>query len=482
MLKYKKFLENNLKQVEINGKNYSPCYLPKKKIVIIGNGFDLRAGIPSSFADFIRFIVYFCGLYNYQYSNYLQHYQIFSGINDFISKELGDKTDYESIKKFFLLNFALKNLNNNEIKTKIFSFIDNKLGKLIIKNVFPHCYSVIPPNSLNKIHTSPASTNDEEFHRYFFKSIYGLEIISDNLYGYYNTFDKMQMKKGIETFIYTIDRELSDSRVKLWLDIESVIEMIVTSSDELKDKYGFRENISLDKTSIDAFLNGVNLFEQLFADYLVVSEEHFSCKNRYVHFFNHISADFRESLAKRSNFLIEDLDIRYATTVINYNYTNIAEKIYKKHNPNIDIRYINGTLHVNEDVKLNEIDTNIVIGYSNLEGTKVRKDQFPFEKKSRRILKNTEYIDIESIINNEPFELIIIGHSCGIADSDIIKPLLENEYLKTAVILCHTIDDLFSIFNNIKEMLDKKVFDLLFSHNANKTFRNLFFSVENTMD
>jgi len=228
------------------------------------------------------------------------------------------------------------------------------------------------------------------------------------------------MNKGIETFIYTIDKELSDSRVKLWLDIESVIEMIVTNSTELRDKYGFREEIALDKTSIDAFLKGINLFEQLLSEYLLDSEKQFSNKDNYGYFFSQISDDFRDSLSKRSNFLIDDLDIRDASTVINYNYTNIAERIYKKHNPNIDIRYINGTLHVNEEVKLNEIDTNIVIGYSNLEETKVRKDQYPFEKKSRRILKNTEYIDIESIISREPFELVIIGHSCGIADSDVI--------------------------------------------------------------
>ena len=36
-----------------------------RKILLIGNGFDIRAGLKSSFLDFFIFITYGCAIYNY---------------------------------------------------------------------------------------------------------------------------------------------------------------------------------------------------------------------------------------------------------------------------------------------------------------------------------------------------------------------------------------------------------------------------------
>lgn len=71
-----------------------------------------------------------------------------------------------------------------------------------------------------------------------------------------------------------------------------------------------------------------------------------------------------------------------------------------------------------------------------------------------------------------------MGHSCGIADSDIISKLLTNPNLKSAVVLCHSLNDLISSVNNIKAMLGDEQFGKLMTFSKDEKFNNLYFSVE----
>lgn len=463
----------NITQIETPGAKWNPFYVPKKKILIIGNGFDLRAGIHSSFEDFILYIVYGCALFNYKNKNKVK-------ISD------------DQIKQFFAdadcpIQLKAHENSSDEILKECIEFASSKMGEMILGNLFPNFYRYIYFQPSEPFYFDNGDAYDESIYeeKVLIRYIYGLEkgcSFSDDPECYFLFLPNELRNKGIKSFAHLIHSELKSLQnkcnLKLWLDIESIIELIVTQTPALKEKYGKSYQIPKDQVSTDSYLQGLNLFEKLLANYLFFAEEHPKKESIPSTFFKEITDDYSDSLSKRSNFLIQSLEISDATTVINYNYTNVAEKIFKQKNPNIDIRYINGSLHVKDEVKLDEIDTNIVVGYSNLEEIKVTKEQYPFEKKSRRILKNTEFIDIDSIINEELFDLTIIGHSCGIADSDILKPLLSSEYLKSAVILCHTVDDLFSIFNNLKKMLDKDQFNQLFSHPANKLNKNLFFSVE----
>ncbi|MBW7570971.1 AbiH family protein [Succinivibrio faecicola] len=450
-----------------------PFEVPKKKILIVGNGFDIRAGIQSSFEDFILYIVYGCALFNYK-------------------KKQEIKISDEEIKNFFSEKdcpFQLKahEISTDEILDKCNIFASSMMGELVLGNLFPNFYQYIYFQPPEPVYFYNGDDYDESINeeKMLIRYIYGLEqggSFIDNPEYNFLFLPKELRNKGIKSFEYLIHSELKSlqhkCKLKLWLDIESIIELIVTQTPDLKEKYGTSYQIPKDQASTDSLLLGLNSFEILLATYLRFAEEHLEKESSSSSFFKKITDDYSDSLSKRSNFLIQRVDISDATTIINYNYTNVAEKIFKQKNPNIDIRYINGSLHVKDEVRLDEIDTNIVVGYSNLEEIKVTKEQYPFEKKSRRILKNTEFIDIDSVINKELFDLTIIGHSCGIADSDILKPLLSSDYLKSAVILCHTVEDLFSIFNNLKKMLDKEQFNLLFSHPANKLNKNLFFSVE----
>ena len=184
------------------------------------------------------------------------------------------------------------------------------------------------------------------------------------------------------------------------------------------------------------------------------------------------------SLTKRSHNRIIGIDISKADIVVNYNYTNVAQRYFSEIDKTPKIIHINGSLDIPDEISLSEINTNIVIGYTKQGNIDLPKEAFPFEKTMRRIIKNTEYVDINSLIKSKTFDLVIMGHSCGIADSDIIGELLSSKNLKTAVILCHSLVDLISICNNIKQMVGESKFGELMAFSKSKITKNLYFAVE----
>ena len=294
-----------------------------------------------------------------------------------------------------------------------------------------------------------------------------------------------ELNNGIGTLIYLIERERNllnnNPNIEYWLDIESVIEMIVTDSEELKKKYGFDtgEVIKWNLSTSKCYMKGLELFEMLLTEYLKEAQKIDVNPEKVQEYFDSLRDSHLHSLVRRSHGRIIDFNLLSPDILINYNYTNIAERYYKSLKIEPTVFHINGALLPSDEIRLKELNTNIVIGYTNSNKHTVSKEAFPFEKSSRRIIKNTDYVDIDSIIESDTFDLIVFGHSCGVADSDVISKLLSSDRLKTAVILCHSYTDLVLSFNNIKAMLTEEKFNDLMTFSKNDICNNLYFSVEN---
>lgn len=433
-----------------------------KTILLIGNGFDLRAEVKSSFNNFITFIIYGCILHNC-YNNYYLKNRVADIIHNKNAnlKSLPPELD------------ILLNKSTHDIYQKCRDFAETHLGKEIFTHIFsPYFYFAFILLS--------ESANVKPILRYDKKSLetsYGLEPSPEG-----NKFDIPAniLNKGLETIVYLIDKELSSDKnnIKLWLDVECIIEMLIAGTEELKDKYNYHEEVKKDHSSIESYAKGLNLFEHLLTQYLKEAQKIQIDSDIAVEYFDDIQNKYLHSLVKRSHHRIEDMDISHPDIVINYNYTDVATRYFSAINSHPKIIYINGSINIPDELQLNEIETNIVIGYTKPKETKVPKEAFPFEKSLRRIIKNTEYLDIDSLIGSDDFDLVIMGHSCGIADSDIIKKLLTNENLKSAVVLCYSLDDLISSVNNIKAMLGDEKFGKLMTFSKDEKFNNLYFSVE----
>ncbi|WP_406545400.1 hypothetical protein [Succinimonas sp.] len=276
------------------------------------------------------------------------------------------------------------------------------------------------------------------------------------------------LAEGLETIAHIVEANFDQNRknIALWSDVETVIELLITSPLYLKTKYNLEDDKfpKWDNSTLESFSYGLDIFEILLTKYLSLIQNIDITKNNAETFFNDIVVNHLESLTSRSCGAIDEdvarelLDISNANIVINYNYTNIAERFFKEvHSPEQKdkIIHINGSIQP-ELNNQNEFETNIVIGYTNFSNDDIPKELYPFEKTCRRIIKNTGYVDINEFIEDNWFDLIIIGHSCGIADSDVIGKLLCHKKLNYAVILCHSKYDLVSIFNNIKKIINSE--------------------------
>ena len=432
-----------------------------RKILLIGNGFDIRAGLKSSCLDFFIFITYGCALYNY---NNIEQFKLLN----IQTTSLDGQTFPKQLQ--VLLN------DNKKTYKDCHDFANSYLGDLFFRHLFqtPFVGMLSKPEILLK--------DEKNIYLNLLLTIYGIKKVPfvKDVLTIPDEIPTDKLGKGLETFSFITQRIFENIKgdIKLWVDVESVIEMIITRSEDLKDKYNFKEDIKRDYSSSKSFLNGLELFEILLAKYLKSIKSIDITEEKSNLFFENICDKFSQSAITRSFKRVKNLDISNPDVVINYNYTDIAERYFEAIGHKPEFFYVNGSLDAPKDLLPKEFCTNIVVGYTNSNNVKVNKELFPFEKKSRRIIKNTQYIDIDKIINKERFDLVIMGHSCGIADSDVFQKLLSSKYLKTALVLCHSTDDLISSFNNIRAMVGEEKFSELMTFEKEKITNNLYFVVE----
>ena len=466
MLTYNKELNLAIKSIgniaDINSQVTYENHKAAKNILLIGNGFDLRAKIKSSFDDFIVFIIYGCILHNCYNNFYLK---------DRAPKIIqNQKENLKTLPEH--LNILLNKFDSNIYKS-CHEFAETLLGEAIFTHIFPSrfYFAFLLLASDASINSNDRCNKDSVLTSYGLNST-----TSGNIFNL--SYDLLN--KGLATITHVVDTAISQSKknLKLWLDVECVIEMLIAGTEELKEKYSFKDEVKRDHVSINSYSKGLNLFENLLTVYLKEAQK-IEINDITAHnYFNDIQNKYLHSLVKRSHHRIKDINISNPDIVINYNYTDVAYDYFTAIGKSPKIIHVNGSINIPNELQLNEIGTNIVIGYTNSNDAKVPKEAFQFEKNLRRIIKNTEYLDVDSLIGSSDFDLVIMGHSCGIADSDIIGKLLTNENLKTAVVLCHTLDDFISCVNNIKAILGNEQFGKLMTFSKGEIFNNLYFSVE----
>lgn len=116
---------------------------------------------------------------------------------------------------------------------------------------------------------------------------------------------------------------------------------------------------------------------------------------------------------------------RYLETYfINFNYTDFLSRI-PGINPYRSIIHIHG--------KIGDKDNPIIFGYGDDMNETYQQielessNEFLEHIKSFRYLQNTNYQRILSLMNENPYEVFIYGHSCGISDRTFLTTLFEHE-------------------------------------------------------
>lgn len=131
----------------------------------------------------------------------------------------------------------------------------------------------------------------------------------------------------------------------------------------------------------------------------------------------------KEDVAIGSMDKWDDVSLPDNIMLLNFNYTNIADKYL----PKLDkytVNHIHGTISKPETV---------IFGYGDEKDEeykvlmKKNDDEYLRHIKSFRYLETSNYRKMLAFIESAPYQLCIMGHSCGISDRTLLSTLFEHD-------------------------------------------------------
>lgn len=112
---------------------------------------------------------------------------------------------------------------------------------------------------------------------------------------------------------------------------------------------------------------------------------------------------------------------------VNFNYTSTVSKLVKQ----FDARQ---ELMTNPIIQIHGgLDDSMIFGYGDEEDEdyprleKTGDNNYLEHVKSFRYLQNSDYYDLIRFTNSGPYQILVLGHSCGLSDRTMLKELFENE-------------------------------------------------------
>ena len=111
-----------------------------------------------------------------------------------------------------------------------------------------------------------------------------------------------------------------------------------------------------------------------------------------------------------------------ATMLLNFNYTKTPE-MYLSESSNVVVNYIHGCLENPESV---------IFGYGDELDSDFKKLQNMNDNECMRHIKSIRYLESDSyrkmleFIESDSFQIIILGHSCGLSDRTLLNTLFEH--------------------------------------------------------
>jgi hypothetical protein len=116
---------------------------------------------------------------------------------------------------------------------------------------------------------------------------------------------------------------------------------------------------------------------------------------------------------------------------LNFNYTHTISYLSKKCRINYNTMNIHGDIKNTDDIIFGFGDEN-TNEYKDIENS---EDVFLENIKSFKYLKNNNYDKLIGFINNDHYEVYLLGHSCAITDRVLLKKIFENKYCLTIKII-----------------------------------------------
>jgi len=374
------------------------------RLIIIGNGFDLAHGLPTSYGHFIN--DYWRGvisklIYEKKYEDDLLSIDITFGMNDLWFKHDFEKTvkDYSSLFKILRntdgkINFSFKNSFLEKISelNQVQNWVD-------IENVF---YEEL----LKTLEKSPIP----DFTWLGVESPKNKNIIDIN-----NDFEKIKFL--LEHYLH----------------------------DKVETKYKLENNKS------NPFLEYIKDCEKL-------------TTGKLNQFYSELPFNLtielnRQLLENPFPDKIQHPVLQITNYFLNFNYTDTLLKYFEVLNINENqINHLHGRLRV----ELNPL--NFGFGdemdkmYSKIEDK--NDNEYLKNIKSFQYLNTPNYKNLMDFIDGEIFQVIIMGHSCGLSDRTLLNTIFEHNNCRSIKVFYHQkedgSDDYTVIIQNISRHFNKK--------------------------
>lgn len=399
------------------------------RLIIIGNGFDLAHGMKTKYKDFV---------------------------NGYLRQEIGKHRGGTSPKK-----------------------TEDKLMSII-----PSCFSDnLPPNS-----------------NYYTPSVEMLREYNDNLTPKQNL-DKVRAC-GYEVKLSPFfDKIIEDIEDKNWVDIEYAYYEHLCGLLKKLDRPD--EEVSKKKISkeIDGLNEEMKCITRKLVEYLQEQEDKYEDKNDFEMMLEIIrplrsqemavSAEkyWKEFVVQREQEKNKEKKFGYTRLfysspkyrsydgtdvyklypekvfLLNFNYTRYIEPKFRDTLPNVLVNAFDGDQivhHIHGD--LND-ENSIIFGYGDDSDEMYKKlldknnNRFLENDKTVKYLGSARYRNFLGFIKSAPFQVCIMGHSCGISDRTLLSTIFQHENcvsIKPYYYKKENSDDYYEIIKNISRCFDDK--------------------------
>lgn len=353
------------------------------RIVLIGNGFDLAHGLKTKYEHFIDWY------WDQRVNGFIGNYTNIS-IDPLCTFEIKDNADFWNVYYYQLPKFATKFSGKDVVQSLIndpsrYNVVFSPFFERIIKSIetkgwvdieneyYELLTQELRVNSINTVHTTAKELNEQ------------LDFLQKSLIQYLNTIDQTPITENdsIRDKIYSpIDPH--DVSIEKKTHLKEYIESCENQDDrhwkEKMGRYGM--------------------------PYYTDSEI-----ERY-------KKDHTETYPSKypQAFMLPD-----QIMLLSFNYTRTA-KLYHKHN--FFLNYIHGELDKPESIIFgygDELDKK----YSELRD--LNDNEYMRHVKSINYLESESYRRVLEFIESAPFQVCIMGHSCGNSDRTLLNTIFEHK-------------------------------------------------------
>ena len=364
-----------------------------RRLVLIGNGFDLAHGLPTRYEDFINWY-------------WDQRVEGFYGNQSDLSKDIlcEFRIDKPHTWKDFFNCISSRYISKRITGRKV---IQNILSEKYNYNIY-HTFSPFFDNIIKSIETKGWVDIENEYYNQLKKcTIEGslnldalkelnsqLSYITDLLVKYLESISKKKPIKieAISDIIYSPIKEEDISIEGRHLTVEFIKDKITNKVDITKNYYLPCKFYSYNLSEKD---NPVDI--KALKDYLET--------RGWMPSFPQI-------------FMLPD-----SVLVLNFNYTNTADSYIQK-------QLLCKAIHIHGELKKRD---SIIFGYGDELDEKYQLLQALNENeclkniKSIKYLESDHYRDVLKFLEGKPYQVLIMGHSCGNSDRTLLNTIFEHK-------------------------------------------------------